>query len=689
MRKNFLIFGLFLILTATLTYPLILNMAHSIEGEMGDPLLNTWILGWDIHKLTTGLNGFWDTNMFYPENLTLAYSEHLLGSALLGLPIFLLTKNIILTYNFVFLLSFFLAGLGAYFLVFYLTKNRWAGIIAGIIYAFAPFRFAHLGHLQLLTAQWMPFCLLFLHKFFRKGDNKNLVLFIFFFLLQSLSCNYYAAFLSLAVAIFILYYVLIFKKYIQKIFCLKLFFALVVIFLVMIPFVLSYYSLQKDMGFKHPLGEVIFFSAQSQSYLAAPPFNLLWGKIIADFGGNEKYLFIGLMALILMFFGWLPELIRQKRLDKDKIFYLFFLFLAFILSLGPIIVLFGHTLPGPYIVLFEYIPGFEGVRVPARFGILFLLAASVLAGYGLKEILEHQIIRFKQLFKYIFILFVILFLNFEYISLPLPVKSMKVGQEVPEVYQWLAEQPEDFAIIELPMPPLGPDVIWYEQTPKEAPYLYYSTYHWKKLVNGYSGYTAPSYFMIWQEMNDFPSQNSMDLLRGLGVKYCIVHLDKYSVDRQEQLMKEIEQRESLKLTKSFEPKDYVYQIEPIDKTTKDEQIKNLDLAIYLPPQISQPRSLPLKFGLVFRNNSQLDYVDIFKKSFLIEAAWFEEATEKQFSTKLVPPIASVFVPAKQERLFIFQIEAPKQTGRYELKLIFKIGDKNFPFYLEKINVKIQ
>lgn len=688
MKNKFLIFGLFLILSGILTYPLIFNMTHSLLEGSSDPLLNTWILGWDIHKLSTNLANFWDTNIFYPENLTLAYSEHLIGSALFGLPVFLLTKNIVFTYNFIALFSFLLSALGAYCLVYYLTKNKWAGIIAGIIYAFAPLRLAELGHFQLLTAQWIPFCLLYLHKFFKKDNNKNLILFIFFFIVQSLSCLYYATFLSLVVIIFILYYFLILKKYTQKAFWMKLVFALIIIFSIMLPFALPYYQLQKNMGFVRHLGEIISFSAQPQSYLAAPSSNWFWGKITSKFGSHEKYLFVGLIAMVLMVFGWLLELISRKRLNRNKIFYLLLLFLAFILSLGPIIIFSDFfQIPGPYSILFEYIPGFNGIRVPARLGVLFLLATTVLAGYGLKEILRRWIDKFNWLFKYVFIIFVILFLIFEYISIPLPVKAIKVNKEIPEVYQWLAQQPGDFAIIELPMPPIGPQYIWYEQTPKEAIYLYYSTYHWKKIVNGYSGYTAPSYFMIWQEMDSFPSQDSIDLLRGLGVKYCIVHLNRYAIDRQEQLIREIEQRRDLKLVKIFDSHDYVYQIEPIDKMTKDEQIRNLDLAIYLPDKISLPPKIPLQFALIFRNNSPTGYVNILKKNCLVTGEWFDG--KKSILAELVSPIPSVFIPAKSERAFIFQISSPKKSGLYDLKLIFKIDRRQYPFYLEKINVNIE
>jgi hypothetical protein len=182
-RGNLLILLFFTLITLGLTHPLVFNITHAIPGDWGDPLLNTWILAWDIHKITSNPMGFWDANIFYPHSNTLAYSEHLFASALLALPIMVIAKNPILAYNFVFFLSFILSGFGMYLLVYYLTRNRWAGLIAGTIFAFTPYRFSHLGHLQILTTQWMPYTFLYMHKLFDDTNSKishYLVCFIFF-----------------------------------------------------------------------------------------------------------------------------------------------------------------------------------------------------------------------------------------------------------------------------------------------------------------------------------------------------------------------------------------------------------------------------------------------------------------------------------------------------------------------------
>ena len=103
--KHLLVLIVFILLTLGLTYPAIFKIQSCVLGDHGDSLLNTWIIAWDVHKLTSGdfLN-FFNANIFHPHPNTLAYSEHMIGLALIGLPIGILFNNPVLTYNLLILL---------------------------------------------------------------------------------------------------------------------------------------------------------------------------------------------------------------------------------------------------------------------------------------------------------------------------------------------------------------------------------------------------------------------------------------------------------------------------------------------------------------------------------------------------------------------------------------------------------
>ena len=148
--------ALYGLLALVSTHPLWRHLTTAVPSDIGDPLLNTWILAWDGHALLTDPAHLFDANIFFPLKDTLAYSEHLIGTALPMLPILLISGESVLAYNVAFLISFMLSGFGLYLLALHYTGNRLAAFLAGLAFAFAPYRLSLIGHLSLLTVQWLP-----------------------------------------------------------------------------------------------------------------------------------------------------------------------------------------------------------------------------------------------------------------------------------------------------------------------------------------------------------------------------------------------------------------------------------------------------------------------------------------------------------------------------------------------------
>jgi hypothetical protein len=101
------------------------------------------------------------------------------------------------------------------------------------------------------------------------------------------------------------------------------------------------------------------------------------------------------------------------------------------------------------------------------------------------------------------------------------------------VYAWLAAQPGDEAVIELPM--LPNDGLFQRPRFDDSVYLLRSTLHWKRLVNGYAGTEPEGYRVTREVMRDFPSDASMALLRSLNVRHVIVHLRGFGPNRRQAL----------------------------------------------------------------------------------------------------------------------------------------------------------
>src|SRR5688572_27334685 len=86
-------------LTLILTWPLAIRAADHQLGGGVDPWLFIWNIGWNVHAFTHAPLSIFDANIFYPHSNTLAYTEHLIGPAMLGAPALWMTGNAVLATN--------------------------------------------------------------------------------------------------------------------------------------------------------------------------------------------------------------------------------------------------------------------------------------------------------------------------------------------------------------------------------------------------------------------------------------------------------------------------------------------------------------------------------------------------------------------------------------------------------------
>lgn len=542
--KSLSVLLLFVGLTFLMTYPTLFEMGSSVK-DRGDPLLNTWIMAWNVRKMMDfDVQNYFDANIFFPHKRALSFSEHLFPQSLIALPALLISKNPIFAYNFVLLFAFLTSGWGMFLLAHHLTRNTSGSILAGIIYAFSPFMFSHLGHLQIITAGGIPLAFLFLHKFFVNERLESLALFTLFFVTQFLANGYYALYLSLYAGLFLLLYIVSRKKLTDWRFWSKIGLFFGTAFLIVGPFFRQYLLVRKEMGFVREIG----FSANLTSFLATSPLNRIYGLFSLPYLKAEGALFPGLFVLVLSIFGFVRR-VRKNRgkkpvLENPVVLYSIIGLLSFLFTFGS---------KGPYVLLYKFVPGFDGLRVASRFHIFVMFALAVLAAFGIKTLFSsfHLKKRIKYLLASLFMIIILI----EYLSIPIPLKSVAVKENIPEVYKWFSQQKNEFPIIELPLP--GPEE---RVSLVECPRLYYSTYHWKKLVNGYSGYFPPLYDELkrrWQR-HSF-GENINDLI-DLGVKYIILHASSYSEEELKKILHRIKDLKKQIMPVGRWDEAYVYEL---------------------------------------------------------------------------------------------------------------------------------
>jgi hypothetical protein len=289
----------YLVLTLAYTWPLPAHLAHGIAHDPYDPILNAWILWWTT-KAVPLTAAWWNAPIFYPATGVLAFSEHLLGQAPIAAPLIALTGNPLLGYNVTLLATYVLSGLGAYFLAYTLTSRHDASFVAGIAYAFAPYRLAQVPHIQMLSGYWAPVCLAALHRYGRDRRLRWPGLAAAAWLMQALSCGYYMFFLSVLLALWMLWFAV--GRWTPRMLGrAALAFAAAAVMLA--PILRGYQSILRDTyGFSRTMDEIRLFSADVAGLLLAPEDLLVWGWVHV-IRRPESSLFPGLAIVLLAGFA--------------------------------------------------------------------------------------------------------------------------------------------------------------------------------------------------------------------------------------------------------------------------------------------------------------------------------------------------------------------------------------------------
>ena len=130
-----------------------------LPSDVGDPVLNLYFLEWGAKEITQGLDGFWDANFFFPATGVMTFAEHLLGPAAVAVLFRQVWDNGVAAYDFLFCASFVLSAATVAWVLRQAGASRAAAVLAGLMFAFSPYRYDQRSHLSMLLAQWIPLVL--------------------------------------------------------------------------------------------------------------------------------------------------------------------------------------------------------------------------------------------------------------------------------------------------------------------------------------------------------------------------------------------------------------------------------------------------------------------------------------------------------------------------------------------------
>ncbi len=605
----------YLVLTLVMTWPLAGSLTRNLPADLGDPLLNCWILGWDVHHILGflsghlhALSGYWNANIFSPAPLALAYSEHLTAQALEIAPVYALTGNLVLCYNLLFLSTWVLSGLGTYLFVRELTGRRWPAFVAGMVFAFLPYRAGQFSHLQVLSSQWMPFALFGFTRYFNTRSRRALAGGALALVAENLSCGYYMVYFTVPFAIFML--VEIGRRRLWRDLPLwrDLAVAAAGVAALTLPFAWPYLEL-RALGFPpRGLAEVDAFSADVYSYLTTTTRLRVWGGTLKVFPKAEGELFLGFTAYALGLVGFVSGLAAAWRQSRDRTpvrrwqhlagivvaivvltyvglglvmlltgpftlatavipikvtnaarilrtvvwalvlllaisprarsflarfagrapgLFVGLMLLAAWMSLGPYLHSFGRDLHGGsvYGVFYDWMPGFNGLRVPARYGMIVGLFLAVVAGYGALAVERRRRIGVPLLVAACLLILMDAWVapiglseqwpDVNHQEVELPRGPIPARADFPPVYAFVRTLPAGAPIAEFP----------FGEYPITLRYMYFSTAHWHPLLDGYSGGFPKAYLVTREALRHVLTKPDVawSALAASDAAYAIVH----------------------------------------------------------------------------------------------------------------------------------------------------------------------
>jgi len=461
-----------------MTWPLAFTLDRGVISP-GDPQLTTWMLDWDWHATLHQPTHLFDANVFYPAKHSLAFSENLYGIAIFVFPLRALGVAPLTAHNIALLFGFFFSAFGAYLLGRTISGCWIAGIAAGIFYAYVPWRFAQMPHIQNVWSGWLPILIVALLHYARTPSWRNAALFGGAFLMNGLTNIHWLLLGSLAIALSVPIAVRAPRDWIRIAVCTLIALAL------LSPFLIPYARVATLYGMERRWDETKFYSATLRNWLMPAPVRLYERFTNHDVDG-ELWLFPGVLGIAFSIIG----LTRERR--DHRAIALLWILLGIIGSLG--LHAFFHRF------LFAHVPGFRAIRVPARWANIAYVGMSMLIALAASWMASK-----RRVLAYVVAILFIIELR------AAPILWHSVAPDPRPVDRWLATQRA--RIIELP---IGDQF--------EYTYMFHATAHHRPMANGMSGFVPPEterLTQLWSEK----SPELFEELRHIGIDTVIVHAD--------------------------------------------------------------------------------------------------------------------------------------------------------------------
>ena len=498
------------------SWPLVLHLPSRIAPDLGDPVRTAWQVAWVGHAMLHDPLHLFDANVFYPHPLSLAFSDSLLGYGPAG---FFGSGTVaaLVRYNLLFLLAWSLCFVGAYLLARELGLRKLGAAAAGAAFAYAPYRVTEAGHLHVISSGGIALALFLLLRGYRRG-SRGLVIAGWLVAAWQISLGFtlglqFGYLLAVLALLAVIFWWRAGRPALPRRLVVITCVGMAIVGVVTVYQARPYLKIAHDYPTaKRTIKEVKVYSAGPAAWLSASSENRVWGDLTAGarahvHSKNEQVLFPGGFILLLALIGLAAPLYTRRL----RIGLAVGVVVCAVFALGLGLTGYGY----PYRLLFNYAPGWDGVRVPGRVFTLATLFLALLAGAGAQllagrlgrlGLAAHRALGGAALAALTAVVGVVIVIGI-------------VGEGAGHMAHPVVPQPKQ-AEIGLP----GPLLDMPTDGPADRVWQYYSTNGFYKIPIGNSTFDIPAVDDLRGGINRFPDKASVEKLRYYGIRTVVLHL---------------------------------------------------------------------------------------------------------------------------------------------------------------------
>jgi hypothetical protein len=505
-RAAIVALGLVLLMTA----PTLTRLTSVGRLDTNDGRFSIWNIAWIGHALLNEPSRLLDANIFSPHTGTLAYSELNLVAGLFGLPWYAATGDPLAALNGSVAVGLWLAFMLMWHLVRRLTTSEGAGLVAATAFTFCPYMSARTAHIQLLMIFVFPLVMLAFHRFTERPGVPRGAQLGGALAVAALTCGYYGLFAGCLLGLASLMAAQRAPRY-----WVGLGVALLTAAAIVYPVFSAFLDARAASGAEirpwEP-SDARIYSANLSAYLASAAFaHEWWLGMLAAWQPWKDVLFPGVVLLVLAA-GGLWAIRSNRGAAPVVITYAAVAMFAAWASFGPD--------GGLYLLMHYIVPGMSMLRAPARLGIVVVFGLAVIAGFA--------VARLERRWRWMPAALVLLLVAELGVKTPewgWPSWPLRERPALSVADQRLAALPRG-VLLEFPFPYVSSNYH------NHAPAMFWSTYHWQPLVNGYSDLIPPDFHAIALPINGFPNPEAFAIARARNVRYVLWRIDRYDAASQ-------------------------------------------------------------------------------------------------------------------------------------------------------------